>query len=592
MKKFLSLMMMTLLCVAAYAGEVTDVITAEGLGISGSAYQTFTGKTFTSDAVYAGNISGNRNTNPVIQLNSNNDNKGIVVTTTGGKAKSITVTYNTDFDGKKTLNVYGKNEAYTAASDLYDRSTYGTQLGTITTTATFEIDGDYEYIGIRSASGAIYLDKIEVVWTVEDEPVVTAPEFVFTPEAGTYTEAQNVTVTVNNKPEDKVLLTSMGENGNWDRYSHTYNVTESTVIRAALVNDGEEVTSWYTIPADMKAEANYTINIPQPVAITFNPAAGEVEEGTQVTVTAANVPAGMKLFTRMGENSWSQYSHTYTINAAATIQAAVLDENTETDGLVWYTIPSDMKAEASYTIKVAPVVEPKIIFNPEAGEVEAGTEVTITVEGVEYDEIQYSLDGSTYSTYSAPVVINETCTLYAQAIYVDDNDIEKVVISGSARYSVVAPEPTPVITIDPNGGEFTNSVDVTVTVTDMPSDASIYYEFENAEGVTQGERMLTGTDIITVDESGYLTVRVVREAAEEAPMYKAQATGVLAELKSNEFIIKKVATGIEALTAGKAVKSVRYYNVAGQQAATAFEGMNIVVVNYVDGTQAVAKIVR
>lgn len=51
-------------------------------------------------------------------------------------------------------------------------------------------------------------------------------------------------------------------------------------------------------------------------------------------------------------------------------------------------------------------------------------------------------------------------------------------------------------------------------------------------------------------------------------------------------------TGIEALTEGKAVKSVRYFNVAGQQAAAAFQGVNIVVVDYQDGTQAVTKVVK
>lgn len=49
---------------------------------------------------------------------------------------------------------------------------------------------------------------------------------------------------------------------------------------------------------------------------------------------------------------------------------------------------------------------------------------------------------------------------------------------------------------------------------------------------------------------------------------------------------------VENVNAGKAVAGVKYYNVAGVAADEAFEGVNIVVTTYADGTQNVVKVVK
>lgn len=49
---------------------------------------------------------------------------------------------------------------------------------------------------------------------------------------------------------------------------------------------------------------------------------------------------------------------------------------------------------------------------------------------------------------------------------------------------------------------------------------------------------------------------------------------------------------VENISAGKAVAGVKYYNVAGQAADKAFDGVNVVVTTYVDGTQSVVKVVK
>ena len=143
----------------AWADDVTDELTASDFAATSTTYTDFSGVSKTSDAVYAGNSAKDSSGN--IQLRSKNSNSGIVSTTSGGKVKSITITVGS---GANTVDVYGSNTAYTAASDLYGNNK-GTKLGSVTATGTINVTGDYEYVGIRSNSGAIYLSKIEIVWT-------------------------------------------------------------------------------------------------------------------------------------------------------------------------------------------------------------------------------------------------------------------------------------------------------------------------------------------------------------------------------------------------------------------------------------------
>ena len=150
----------------ARAAEATDTLNQAFTGVTGTSYTDFSGKTGTSGAVYAGNCAGSE---IYIRLR-NEQNSGIISTTSGGKLKKVTV----DWAGTqvRTLNIYGKNTAYTAASQLYDASASkrGTLLGTIVkdTSTELTVDGDYEYIGIRSGDAAIYLNSISVEWEAEE----------------------------------------------------------------------------------------------------------------------------------------------------------------------------------------------------------------------------------------------------------------------------------------------------------------------------------------------------------------------------------------------------------------------------------------
>lgn len=143
---------------------VNDELTRATTTVTGTSYSDWSGKTATSDAVYAGNSAGG---NSSIQLRSSS-NSGIITTASGGKAKKITVSWNSNTAADRTLNVYGKNAAYSSTSDLYSgtAATQGALLGTIVygTSTELSITGDYTFIGLRSNSGAMYLSSVTIQW--------------------------------------------------------------------------------------------------------------------------------------------------------------------------------------------------------------------------------------------------------------------------------------------------------------------------------------------------------------------------------------------------------------------------------------------
>ncbi len=145
---------------------VLDTLTGATTGVTGTSYTTWSGKTGTSGAVYAGNSAGSYSS---IQLRSSNSDSGVITTTSGGNATKVAVVWNSNTANDRTINIYGKNTAYAAASDLYGNNK-GDLLGTIVhgTSTELEISGDYQYVGICSESGALYLDQIDIQW---GEPV-------------------------------------------------------------------------------------------------------------------------------------------------------------------------------------------------------------------------------------------------------------------------------------------------------------------------------------------------------------------------------------------------------------------------------------
>ena len=227
--------------------NITDHLTTSTFG-SPSSYGNWSDKKATdgSDAVYAGNSTTYDNT--AIQIRSGS-NSGIVTTVSGGKAKKVTVTWNSGTTTGRTLDIYGKNTAYSAASDLYGNATeQGTKIGSIVygTSTELTISGDYEFIGLRSNNGAMYLEQIDINWETGTPDTysgycttfpLAAP--TFSPEAGSYTSVQSVTISA--AEGATIYYTTNGTDPTTEstQYSGAITVDESMTIKAIAVKDSE-----------------------------------------------------------------------------------------------------------------------------------------------------------------------------------------------------------------------------------------------------------------------------------------------------------------------------------------------------------------
>ena len=238
MKKIITfLTLLTLFFITAGARTVTDVLTYKTTGITGSSYSSFSGKTATSTAVYAGKCAGTSNT---IQLN-NTKPSGVVTTASGGKVKSIIITWGTQNGNGRTIRVYGKNTAYTSSDDLYstDANIRGTTLGDLVsgTSTTITVSGDYEYIGFKCTSNnAAYLAAVDIVWELSLAP----PTISLSPGAP-YFDGDEVTANITTTEQGASILYKLND-GEWTEYdsSNPPTFSSTTTIKAKTVVDNDE----------------------------------------------------------------------------------------------------------------------------------------------------------------------------------------------------------------------------------------------------------------------------------------------------------------------------------------------------------------
>lgn len=109
-----------------------------------------------------------------IQLRSKNSEEGIVSTSTIGNIRKIILEWHDESTTGRKLNVYGSNSPYSTVTSLYNSSTSGALLGSITkgTSSSLDINGDYAYVGLRSSADAMYIKSIQLIYenaVVEDK---------------------------------------------------------------------------------------------------------------------------------------------------------------------------------------------------------------------------------------------------------------------------------------------------------------------------------------------------------------------------------------------------------------------------------------
>ena len=292
------------------ATEVVDVLNRALTGNTATSYATWSGKTSNSTAVYAGQSAGSYSS---IQLKSKDSTSGIVTTTSGGKVAKVVVTWNSNTTSGRTLDIYGKNSAYSSASDLYSSSTQGTKLGSIVygTSTELTITADYAYIGLRSKDGAMYLTDIRITWVSGNggsTPEPATPVLSINPTTLSFdAAASSKTVACTIENEVSGVNVTATESVDWLSTS----VSGKTVTITATENTATTTRTATVTIAYTGAESK---------TVTVNQAAAEVVEPEQ--------PGGgttAEVFTLLGTDFGYQNGYT-------SVEASI---TSKTDGSVW-----------------------------------------------------------------------------------------------------------------------------------------------------------------------------------------------------------------------------------------------------------------
>lgn len=515
--------------------------------------------------------------NSCIELKSGGSTSGIVSTTSGGKVKSVSVTFNSITDNGRRIDVYGKDTAYELPSNLFNADTRGDLLGSITyqsnesSTQTLTITGDYEYIGIRSNSGYIDMDKIEITWEGEAPAVSVARPVIDVDNNDPY-EGDVVTATITCETEGATIMYKLGE-GAETTYTEPFTVTENTTISAwAIASDAESVVATKTINFK-KSVSNISEMNELPIGIEFR------LQGRATVVYNNNGylyikdDSGYSLISSSesdavpGNTISNLKARTDSYNGLFEVTSATFDvaqTNTPVEPVV-YTINQLDAAKVHHYVLLKGVTlsekdERAFTMTDAAGNSLAGNDRQF----VEYPQ---NLD----ATYDVEGFV---AVYFSQVQFYPTKFTEHVDLQ-------------PVITVTPDFGTYDGAQTVKVAVENMPEDAVVMYYFV-ADEVTNAPRKAEGDIVwseyddeegIVIDKSGLLTI-VVNDAAGEE----------LASIEGN-YVINNDVTAIDGIAA-KDVIAVRYISITGVTGDKPFDGVCIKVTTYSDGRQSATKVVK
>ena len=414
---------------------ITDVLNYNFTGISGTSYANWSGKTGSSGAVYAGNSGGQYSS---IQLRSSNNNSGIVTTTTAGNVTRVSVIWNSNTQNGRTLNVYGKNSPYTDATDLFG-SNAGTLIGTIVcgTSTELVISDSYKHIGLRSASGAMYLTEIQITWA--NTSVIATPTIA--PESGTIFGDEGLTVTISCETQGVDIFYTLDGSDPDDGstpYNGPINLTETTTVKA-IAYDSDDNTSNVASATYIYVDPNApgTQNNPFTVAQAIE---NTPSSGTTDNVYIRGIVSSFYNTNIMGDGN--NYRYYISDDGTTTTQLLVykgkgLDQTTFANvddllvgdevviygKLTMYQNAPEIASGNYLTSWVRPthnVATPT--FSPEAGNYTEAQTVTINCD-TDGATIYYTTDGTTPSNektqYNGPITVSTATTIKAIA-YVDD----------------------------------------------------------------------------------------------------------------------------------------------------------------------------
>ena len=544
--------MMSLLCVSAWAGTVTFTFnTVDGL---------------TELGITAPEPSAGTNLDGTYTLD------GVTMSfTNGGTATRI---WNSQ--GALDLRVYNGGSLTFAADETITSVVFtsaNNSTGNLTPNSGTLANGTWTGSATSvtfAAGGTTRINTIEVTFggSTPQPQTVATPVITFDP-PHPY-EGEEATCTITCETEGASIMYALND-GDFQQYTEPFTLTETTTVKA-------------------KALLSTTTAVESEVAektLTFDPTVANIAELTQL--------ANNTYFRMTGEAVVVYVYGGYLYIKDDT--GYTLIYNSTVDGIAAGNTISNLKGKVSIYKNLFEVANATYDF--EATEI-AVEPVVMAIPDITADNMnQYVvIKGVTLSDVNGRnIKLNDAAgnqfPAYSQYFCDFPEDLEKTYdVTGFVAvfnttvqlYPVSFDEAVvaePVITVDPDFGEYEEAQTVFVFVENMPDGAVIKYIFLPGESTREEVewQAYDDTEGILIEESGMLVIGVF------------DATGEVLGGLEGEYIINTPTTGIEAIS-GKAVASVRYINVAGMASDKAFDGLNIVVTTYTDGTKTVTKVVK
>ena len=563
----------------AKAEEKTTTITASSTLVT---YAISNTQSFVQDGVTIRMEQGDGTNAPA--YNSNNKDVRLYKAATG-KTNGNSMTISCDYDIIKISFDFNGNN-YTASNGSFDSGVYSSETKTWTGSAKTVVltNGSKEQIRIKQ-------------FTVTYENGITATVIAptFSPEAGAIKAGTTVTLTQDDA--SLIMYTTDGtdpsfENSNGDEYLSPITITTPTTIKAIAVDDEGNESS--------VVSAAYTISVTAP---TFSVAASEVNEGTELTLSAGE---GCSIYyTTNGEeptNKSTQYSNAIVINENVTVKAIAIDAYGNSSNIITRT----------YTVKIAGGED----FIPTYGafgldaqtsgnttdEVSATTESGVTItytrnngslylsgsamrfykdndlkfeapEGKVITFIQLTMSSEQTDLTSTPSGYDnitkkwigkaETVTLNRPSSASSYAQITKITIVLADASTIKAP------TFSPDAGTYFEAQNVTITC--QTAGAEIYYsldgtdptasstKYENAITISENKTLkaiaVKGDDVSATAEATYTVVITEGKGTEANPFNVADANKILsADVTLEKVYVKGIVSQIDD------INTTQYYN--------------------------------
>ncbi|MBR6770885.1 MAG: chitobiase/beta-hexosaminidase C-terminal domain-containing protein, partial [Lachnospiraceae bacterium] len=275
---------------------------------------------------------------------------------------------------------------------------------------------EYTFL-VRAANVVGSGETVSVQATTLEMPAVEIP--VFSPEGGTYTEVQ--TVSIETATEGAVIYyTQDGSEPNSDSsvYNETLTVDQNVTIKAMAVKDGMKNSQVVT--------AEYIINIPdQPDEVemvempVFSPKGGTYTEAQTVSIETSTEGAVI-YYTEDGSQPTTDskvYSEAIPVTQSMTLKAIAVKAQMNNSQVATAEYIINIPSQPDQPDEVEMVEMP--VFSPKGGTYTAAQTVTIKT-ATQGAVIYYTEDGSVPTTsskvYSKAITVDKNMTLKAIAV--------------------------------------------------------------------------------------------------------------------------------------------------------------------------------